>query len=172
MYSIPFPEKLFWKKKLNFVGVNLMLDSFLLCFSKRRRLTTRSTTHKSVLAVLQRRETQKGLAHKWVCYKEQERWRYRFMGAFTWGYHYLNHLSGLSIVSGGDWLWNSANFRGSNNSAVSDVERTHHVTLTVHKFIQDGGQYKRSVSEGRRFWSHFGRFGRHWRGRGTICGHS
>ena len=58
------------------------------------------------------------------------------------------------IVSRGDWLWNSANFKGLNNSAVSDVERTRHVTLTVHKFIQDGGQYKRSVSEGRRFWSH------------------
>ena len=60
----------------------------------------------------------------------------------------------LGIVSRGDWLWNSANFKGLNNSAVSDVERTRHVTLTVHKFIQDGGQYKRSVSEGRRFWSH------------------
>ena len=31
------------------------------------------------------------------------------------------------------------------------VERVRHVTLTVHKFIQDGGQYKLSVSEGRRF---------------------
>ena len=31
------------------------------------------------------------------------------------------------------------------------VERARHVTLTVHKFIQDGGQYKLSVSEGRRF---------------------
>ena len=63
-------------------------------------------------------------------------------------------LQNQTIVSRGDWLWNSANFKGLNNSAVSDVERTRHVTLTVHKFIQDGGQYKRSVSEGRRFWSH------------------
>ena len=35
--------------------------------------------------------------------------------------------------------------------AVSDVEQTHHVTLTVHKFIQDGGQCRRSVSVGIRF---------------------
>ena len=44
-----------------------------------------------------------------------------------------------------------ANFKELNNSAVSDVEWTHHVTLTVHKFIQGGGQYKPSVSAGRRF---------------------
>ena len=35
--------------------------------------------------------------------------------------------------------------KGLNNSAVSDVEQIRHVTLTVHKFIQDCGQYKRSV---------------------------
>ena len=30
--------------------------------------------------------------------------------------------------------------RFKNNSAVGDVEQTRHVTLTVHKFIQDGGR--------------------------------
>ena len=44
--------------------------------------------------------------------------------------------------------YETPNFKGLNNSAVSDVERTRQVTLIVHKFIQDGGQYKRSVSEG------------------------
>ena len=81
------------------------------------------------------------------------------------GLRYMTLLT-TSIVSRGDWLWNSANFKGLNNSAVSDVEQTRHVTLTAHKFIQDGGQYKRSVSVGRRFWSHFGRFRRHWR---KVC---
>ena len=85
------------------------------------------------------------------------------------GRRYMTLLT-MSIVSRGDWLWNSANFKGLNNSAVSDVEETRHVTLTAHKFIQDGGQYKRSVFVGRRFWSHFGRFRRHWSSRGTMCG--
>ena len=57
----------------------------------------------------------------------------------------------MAIVSRGEWLFYSANFKGLNSSAVSDVEQTRHVTLTVHKFIQDGGQYKRSVFVGRRF---------------------
>ena len=37
-----------------------------------------------------------------------------------------------TIVSRGDWLWNSANIKGRNNSRVSGVENIRHVTLTVH----------------------------------------
>ena len=53
------------------------------------------------------------------------------------GCRYMTLLT-TSIVGRGDWLWNSENFKGLNNSAVSDVEQTRHVTLTAHKFIQDG----------------------------------
>ena len=51
--------------------------------------------------------------------------------------HVPNWIEIKFIVSRGDWLWNSANFKGLNN--ISDVERVRHVTLTV-EFIQDGGQ--------------------------------
>ena len=56
-----------------------------------------------------------------------------------------------TIVSRGDWLGNLANIKGLNNSAVGDVEQTRHVTLTVHKFIQDGGWCRRSVCMGKKF---------------------
>ena len=52
------------------------------------------------------------------------------------GCRYMTLLT-TSIVGRGDWLWNSENFKGLNNSAVPDVEQTRHVTLTAHKFIQD-----------------------------------
>jgi len=66
VYSISFPGKLFWKKKI-FAEVNLMLDIFIFCFSKRRGLTTQSNPPPPTSApeVVQRRETQTCPADKW-----------------------------------------------------------------------------------------------------------
>lgn len=64
------------------------------------------------------------------------------------------------IVGRGDWLGKPANFKGQNSSAVTDVGPTLNVTLTVHNFIQDGGQYRPSVCLGRRLRGNYRNFGR------------
>ncbi|KAL9981446.1 hypothetical protein ACROYT_G010152 [Oculina patagonica] len=65
-------------------------------------------------------------------------------------YSHCNKRPASNIVSRGDWLGKPAHFKGQNNSAAADVEPTHHVTPTVHSFIQDGGQCSRFVCFGRR----------------------
>ena len=41
-----------------------------------------------------------------------------------------------TIVNGGDWLWNPANFKGALYCFGFDVETYHHVTLTLHSLFQ------------------------------------
>ena len=40
------------------------------------------------------------------------------------------------IVSRGDWLGNSANFKGTFYCLGFDVETYHHVTMTLHSLVQ------------------------------------
>ena len=48
----------------------------------------------------------------------------------------LTHIPHSAIVTGGDWLWNPANFKGVLYCFGFDVETYHHVTLTLHSLFQ------------------------------------